>query len=102
MSKGDTSFELSDSSTINIDTDTADYFNGIFYHIIPSPNGTNSMFYNKPLFSNVIQVLRNEFITPEESVKFALTTHVDGHKKGNTQLTHLRFKTFPKSHKNVR
>lgn len=30
MSKGDTSFELSDSSTIDIDTDTADYFNGIF------------------------------------------------------------------------
>ena len=86
MSKGDTSFELSDSSTINIDTDTADYFNGIFYHIIPSPNGTNIMFYNKPLFSNVIQVLRNEFITPEESVKFALTTHVDGHKKYNIHV----------------
>lgn len=86
MSKGDTSFELSDSSTINIDTDTADYFNGIFYHIIPSPNGTNIMFYNKPLFNNVIQVLRNEFITPEESVKFALTTHVDGHKKCNIHV----------------
>ena len=74
MSEGDTSF------------DTADYFNGIFYHIIPSPDGTDIMFYNKLLFSNVIQVLRNEFITPEESVKFALTTRVDGHKKCNIHV----------------
>ncbi|MCG8113420.1 MAG: SGNH/GDSL hydrolase family protein [Candidatus Thiodiazotropha taylori] len=78
--------ELSGSSTINIETNTTDYFNCIFYHIMATPSNTHIMFYSKPLFNNVLQVIRNEFITPDESVKFAITTHVDGGKRCNIHV----------------
>ncbi|MEW8546796.1 MAG: GDSL-type esterase/lipase family protein [Candidatus Thiodiazotropha sp.] len=75
-----------ENSTIDIEKDTTDYFDGIFYHIIPSTNKTHIMFYSKPLFNNVIQVLRKEFLTPEESSTFVLTTHIDGGKKCNIHV----------------
>lgn len=85
-SNEDSTMELSGSSTINIETDTTDYFNGIFYHIMTSPNKTHIMFYSRPLFNNVLQVLRNEFITPNDCAKFSITTHVDGGKSCNIHV----------------
>ena len=58
-----------------------DPFNGIFYHIMPSQDSTNIMFYNKPLYNNILTVLSKEFKFPSaEARKFTIKTHVDSKK----------------------
>ena len=87
LSHKESSMEIhvSTNSTINIETDTTDYFNGIFYHI-DSITQQQEHYDSKSLFNNVLQVLRNEFLTPEDRVKFVLTTHVDGGKRCNIHV----------------
>lgn len=77
---GDYTVSISDVSQIEIsgftndDTSGTDYisaitdpFNSIFYHIIPSKNSSNIMFYTKPLFNSILSVLAKEFRMPGEN-----------------------------------
>ena len=41
------------------ETNIMDLYQGIFYHAMPLQDGTNIMFYNKPMFNNILVVLRN-------------------------------------------
>lgn len=74
------------SGFTNDDTSGTDYisavtdpFNSIFYHIIPSKNSSNIMFYTKPLFNSILSVLAKEFKMPGENSKmFTLKTHLNG------------------------
>lgn len=89
---GDYTVSISDVSQIEIsgftndDTSGTDYisavtdpFNSIFYHIIPSKNSSNIMFYTKPLFNSILSVLAKEFKMPGENSKmFTLKTHIYG------------------------
>lgn len=62
----------------NLDSDMSDPFNNIFYHMMPAKDSTNSLFYNKPLFNNILTVLSKEFKFPsEDTKKFHIRTHVD-------------------------
>lgn len=59
--------------------EVTDPFNSIFYHIIPSKNSSNIMFYTKPLFNSIISVLDKEFKIPEDNIKmFTLKTYING------------------------
>ena len=62
----------------NLDSDMNDPFNNIFYHVMPAKDSTNILFYNKPLFNNILTVLSKEFKFPsEDTKKFHIRTHVD-------------------------
>ncbi|MEW8542647.1 MAG: GDSL-type esterase/lipase family protein [Candidatus Thiodiazotropha sp.] len=56
----------------------SDPLDGIFYHLMPSQDSTNILFYNKPLYNNILTVLSKEFQFPAEEAKsFTIKTHVD-------------------------
>lgn len=62
----------------NLDSDINDPFNNIFYHVMPAKDSTNILFYNKPLFNNILTVLGKEFKFPsEDAKKFHIKTHVN-------------------------
>lgn len=64
--QGDSNVEISDP------------LDGIFYHLMPSQDSTNILFYNKPLYNNILTVLSKEFQFPAEEAKsFTIKTHVD-------------------------
>ena len=45
---------------------------------MPSQDSTNILFYNKPLYNNILTVLSKEFQFPAEEAKsFTIKTHVD-------------------------
>lgn len=72
-------FTNTDCSGTDYNSEVTDPFNSIFYHVIPSKESTNIMFYTKPLFNSIVSVLGKEFQFPEDSSKkFSLRTHVDG------------------------
>ena len=55
-----------------------DPFQGIFYYAMPLQDSTNIMFYNKPMFNNILVVLSKQFEFPQEATKkFSVKTHVD-------------------------
>ena len=55
-----------------------DPFQGIFYHAMPLQDSTNILFYNKPMFNNILLVFSKQFKFPHEATKkFSVTTHVD-------------------------
>ena len=55
-----------------------DLYQGIFYHAMPLQDGTNIMFYNKPMFNNILVVLSKQFQFPQEAnKKLSVKTHVD-------------------------
>ena len=63
------------------DDNVSDPFQGIFYHIMSLQDSTDILFYNKPIFKNILTVLSKQFSFPsEETVKFQLKTYLD-HKK---------------------
>ena len=60
------------------ETNVKDPFQGIFYHAMPLQDSTNIMFYNKPMFNNILVVLSKQFEFPQEATKkFSVKTHVD-------------------------
>ena len=62
----------------NLDSDMNDPFNNIFYHVMPAKDSSNILFYNKPLFNNILAVLSIEFKFPSEDTKtFHIRKHVD-------------------------
>lgn len=64
--QGDSNVEISDP------------LDGIFRHLMPSQDITNILFYNKPLYNNILTVLSKEFQFPAEEAKsFTIKTHVD-------------------------
>ena len=64
--QGDSNVEISDP------------LDGIFYHLMPSQDSTNILFYNKPLYNNILTVLSKEFQFPAEEAKsFTIKTHVN-------------------------
>lgn len=64
--------------TSDPDSEITDPFQGIFYHMMPLQDSTNILFYNKPLFNNILSVLSKQFqFPPAETKKFSLITHVD-------------------------
>lgn len=82
---------LSDSSAMQSDfsgfgndesnTDITDPFNGIFYHVMPAKDSTNILFYNKPLYNGILDVLSKEFKFPSsEKRKFSLKTHISNNR----------------------
>lgn len=72
-------FSHTDPSGNDYATGETDPFNSIFYHIIPSKDSTDIIFYTKPLFNTIISVLDKEFQIPKDnSKKFSVKTYVDG------------------------
>ena len=62
----------------NLESDIKDPFNNIFCHVMPAQYSTNILFYNKPLYNNILTVLSNEFNFPsEDKRKFHIKTHVN-------------------------
>ena len=60
------------------DDNVSDPFQGIFYHIMSLQDSTDILFYNKPIFKNILTVLSKQFSFPsEETVKFQLKTYLD-------------------------
>ena len=60
------------------DYHASDPFQGIFYHIMPLVDTTTILFYNKPIFNNILTVLSKQFSFPsEEAKKFQLKTYLD-------------------------
>ena len=60
------------------DDSVSDPFQGIFYHIMSLQDSTDILFYNKPIFKNILTVLSKQFSFPsEETVKFQLKTYLD-------------------------
>lgn len=85
----DSSIQLTDSSHVSEDfsgfseadheSDVKDPFNSIFYHVMPFKDSTNIIFYNRPLYNNILSVLSKEFNFPaNDTRKFQIKTHVDG------------------------
>lgn len=69
-------------------SNVADPFEGIFYHLMPAKDSINILFYNKPLFNNILTVLSKQFSFPSETSKtFSVKTHVDGNKSCKLFLT---------------
>ena len=66
----------------DLETDhTSDPFAGIFYHMMPLQDTTTIMFYNKPIFSNILEVLGKQFQFPAVVTRnFQLKTYVEKNK----------------------
>lgn len=62
------------------DSEMKDPFNAIFYHVMPLKDTTNIIFYNRPLYENILSVLSKEFANfpLKNAKKFRIKTHVDG------------------------
>ena len=45
----------------DMESEITDPFQGIFYHLMPSKDNTTIMFYNKPLYNNLLAVLSKQF-----------------------------------------
>ena len=60
------------------ETNIMDLYQGIFYHAMPLQDGTYILFYNKPMFNNILVVLSKQFQFPQEAnKKLSVKTHVD-------------------------
>lgn len=81
----DSSIQLTDSSHVLEDfsgfseadqeSDVKDPFNSIFYHVMPLKESTNIIFYNRPLYNNILSVLSKEFGFPaNDTRKFQIKT----------------------------
>lgn len=69
------------SGDIDSDYPISDPFQGIFYHMMPLQDTTTVLFYNRPIFINILAVLSMEFKFPLETTKkFQLKTYVDKNK----------------------
>ena len=62
------------------DLEMRDPFNAIFYHVMPLKDTTNIIFYNRPLYENILSVLSKQFANfpSKNAKKFRIKTHVDG------------------------
>ncbi|MEW8548504.1 MAG: GDSL-type esterase/lipase family protein [Candidatus Thiodiazotropha sp.] len=61
--------------------DVVDPFNGIFYHVMPAEDSTNILFYNKPLYNGILDVLSKEFKFPSpDKRKFIIKTHLSNNR----------------------
>ena len=59
----------------------SDPFQGIFYHMMPLQDTTSILFYNKPIFNNILTVLSKQFRFPSEVTRtFQLKTYLDRNK----------------------
>lgn len=62
----------------DMELELTDPFEGIFYHIMPSEDSTTILFYNKPLFCNLMTVLSKQFKFPStETQTFTIKMHVN-------------------------
>ena len=66
----------------DLETDhSSDPFEGIFYHMMTLHDTTTIMFYNKPIFNNILAVLNKQYTFPAVTGRtFQLKTHVDKNK----------------------
>ena len=59
------------------DHHASDPFQGILYHMMPLQDSTSILFYNKPIFNNILSVLSKQFTFPSEGTKkFQLKTYL--------------------------
>ena len=64
-------------SKSDLELEVMDPFHRIFYHLMPSKEDTTIMFYNKPLYNNLLTVLSKQFKFPsEDSQTFTVKMHV--------------------------
>lgn len=69
------------SGDLNTDYHVSDPFQGIFYHLMHLQDTTTVLFYNRPIFNNILTVLSKQYKFPsEETKKFQLKTYVDKNK----------------------
>lgn len=69
--------EWSGVSKSDLDLEITDPLQGIFYHLMPSKEDTTILFYNKPLYNNLLGVLSKQFQFPsEETQTFTVKMHV--------------------------
>ena len=69
------------SGDLNSDYHVSDPFQGIFYHLMHLQDTTTVLFYNRPIFINILTVLSKQYKFPsEETKKFQLKTYVDKNK----------------------
>ena len=69
------------SGDLNTDNHLSDPFQGIFYHLMHLQDTTTVLFYNRPIFNNILTVLSKQYKFPsEETKKFQLKTYVDKNK----------------------
>ena len=59
------------------DHHASDPYQGILYHMMPLQDSTSILFYNKPIFNNILSVLSKQFTFPSEGTKkFQLKTYL--------------------------
>lgn len=57
------------SNDVSQESGTTDPFNNMFYHLMSAQDSTNILFYNKPLYNNILAVLSKEFKFPSDDTK---------------------------------
>ena len=70
-------------TTGDLETDchVSEPFQGIFYHMMPLQGTASILFYNKPIFDNILTVLGKQFRFPSQvTKKFQIKTHVNHNK----------------------
>ena len=64
-------------SKSDLELEVMDPFHRIFYYLMPSKEDTTIMFYNKPLYNNLLAVLSKQFKFPSEDTQtFTVKMHV--------------------------
>ena len=64
-------------SKTDLELEITDPLQGIFYYLMPSKDDTTILFYNKPLYNNLLAVLSKQFQFPsEETQTFTVKMHV--------------------------